>query len=162
MAKDMHTAEASAEPTYTVEDRTMLVLPVGDPTVRRHEIMAGDRLATHAFTRAERTKMPLSHALKFLGIADMEVRDDKGAVIGLKPTDAVDGKSGMVLRPGQIIADLAELTREALVNRVEGKPGHEALGRSPSKGDLIAFLTAPMVGVEAGAEPLELEEENPD
>jgi hypothetical protein len=162
MAKDTHTADAAAEPTYTVEDRTMLVLAVGDPTVRRHEIMAGDRLATHAFTRAERTAMPQSHALKFLGIADMEVRDDKGAVIGLKQADGGDGKPGMVLSPGRVVADLTELTREALVNRAEVKPGYDGLGRSPSKGELIAFLTALIVGAEPGTEPLELEEENPD
>jgi len=152
-------AKPAGEPTYTVEDKTMMALPVEDPTVRKHEIKVGDRFFTHAFSRNKPTPMPQSHALKFLGIQDIEVRDEKDQVIRLKQVEDVEGKPGIVLGPGQVVADLAELTREALMARAEGRPNHEALGGSPTKNELVAFLTALTVDAEAGSERVDAEME---
>ena len=86
--------------------------------------------------------MSQEHAAFFLKDEAFQVKNAQGEILPPMPKGAVDsGKpEGPKLAPGTVIANLEELTREALYARARALPGRDAVTTQMTKPDLIEFL----------------------
>lgn len=105
---------------------------------RFHEAAIG---VVYALTADRICPMPRSHAVKFLCDPAFEVTDEHGDVQRpvTKALPATGG--GVILRPGQIIANPEELTTPALLLRASMIPGApENLGAATARERLINIV----------------------
>lgn len=114
---------------------------------REHQIIIGKapngemKLKTYKLGSDTPTPMPIEHAMKFLVDKSFVVTDGAGKRI--EPVIKREGGTGgFKLAPNEIIADLSELTKEALQKRAMIMPGSEELKASASKDTLIEFIMA--------------------
>lgn len=104
---------------------------------RRHQAVSGVHYDLHA---SKKTYMPAKDAATFLRDSSFEVYNEDGvrmAHTAPKP----DGHQGITLQPGQVIANLEELTATALLVRAHQTPGGEGFQANAKKADLVEFLT---------------------
>ncbi|KKL65181.1 hypothetical protein LCGC14_2157560 [marine sediment metagenome] len=109
---------------------------------RKHEIIVDGRTLEYEFKFAHATPMPFSHAMKFLHIQSFECRHPDGTLIPPLPNLAEQSNSGAapVLRPSQVIAELDELSDDALVRRCNAISGGEQMSVTSGKDSLVRFL----------------------
>jgi len=96
-----------------------------------------------SFAMAPGTPLPVTKevALQFAKLATFTVRTPSGARI--KPADPKQSTDGKVkLGPGQVVADVDELTADALLKRARLLPGGNSLPASPKRSDLVDFVLA--------------------
>ena len=126
-----------AEYLYVMDTTATVVHPE-----RIHEIVIDGKVISYTFKAQERTKMPFAHAMKFLKHDWMEVTDENGRPYKAAPGVELDaaGMPTITLPPDQVIANLNELTKEALRIRVHAEPGGEKFTKRVSIDKLIAFL----------------------
>lgn len=89
----------------------------------------------------EGTKMPLSHALAFLKDEAFIVMDDDGNEL---KTEAPQGDEYRTIKlpPNMVVANLAELTVDALFMRAAQLPNGNMIGRADGKERIIEFIMA--------------------
>ena len=114
---------------------------------RSHEIitgMDGDIAITksYEFTPHQRVEMPFEHAVKFLPHDAFIVTKDEEGKERFDPTPSKPSEGATIkIAPNQVIANLSELTVDALVIRSNQVAGGEKLRKQDGKDTLIAFLT---------------------
>lgn len=159
-------AEAPApveEALYTVVDELAKVKP------RTHEVWVTRRRGDGRRERVpvgftmhpgEPLKIPKEAAIQFAKIPEFTVRTPSGAKI--KPPSEKAGSDGKVkLLPGQVVANVDELTDDALLKRARLLPGGERLPRTPKRADLVDFVMAGGEDVDDFVEDsLEIEDED--
>ena len=131
MAAKQQQTEAKAG-QWSVRDRNARGRP------RTHEPVQG---TTYELYAEKFTPMPQAHAVVFLGDESFDVRNsDNEDVASLpKPPDAHD-LGEFRLNPGQVVANLQELSRDSLLVRAQRLPGGEQFKANAKIEDLIAFL----------------------
>lgn len=109
--------------------------------LRKHDVLNDDgSVTTYEFCYGAATKMPLHHGMKFLVDDAFIVTDEKGHRIDPRPKRAQEQEAALALKPGQVVADLEELTVDALFVRCQMLPGSEGMKKNTKKGDMIEFL----------------------
>lgn len=104
--------------------------------------------------------VPKVVALQFARVETFTVRNPHGAKVKPSaPKDMVDGR--VKLDPGQIVAQVDELTDAALLKRAKALPGGDALPRSPKREDLVDFVLAGGADDDPWIDEDEFEEEPP-
>lgn len=95
---------------------------------RTHEMVnAANRIVQYKFPDfVTAIPVPHAHAMKFSAIPGFEVYDKDQNQITTKTVTGVTGAASLTLRADEVIANLDELTVEALRNRVLKIPGHTA------------------------------------
>lgn len=104
------------------------------------------------------TAVPHSHAMRFSAIPGFEVYDSDQNAITTKEVKGASGSAALTLRADEVIANLEELTVEALRARVLKIPEHgnpKAVARM-KRDDLVAKLVA------AGKPRIEIDDEDGD
>lgn len=92
---------------------------------RVHEPIAG---VEYRLSNSEPTQMPKEHALVFLIDPAFRVFDSSGQQMQALPKVTMNvATGGIILRPGQVVANFSELTDEALASRVMRIPGGKDL-----------------------------------
>lgn len=126
----------AVESALFVEDPTALN---GYPP-RTHELLIDGRVKSYVFAPGQKLSMPYSHAVKFLAagfiVTDAEDRIMVSAPRGPDPHATERFQFG----PEEIVARYDELTRPALLLRVNQTTGGEAYTSDHAREDLIAFL----------------------
>lgn len=87
------------------------------------------------------TPMPRAHALVFLRDPNFRVLDEHG--LEIKPLPVIDrnpASGGILLRPGQVIATLDELTDSALSARCAAYPGSDGMLQQGNRDVIIKFI----------------------
>jgi len=134
--------EAAQDPDiYNVTDTT--AVPGGPPRVHTQII---DGIETNfTFKHGEALAMPRAHAMKFARHREFIVRD--AASKRVQPVHDVMKREVDVklLQPGQVIAEVRELTMDALLNRAQTLPGGERFGRNSQREDVMLFITQTMI-----------------
>lgn len=136
MAQARKAAAAAPQPKtdqWTVLDRNAINQP------RIHKVK-GQAIA---FKPGQRVSLDSHVAAAFLSSASFEVLNENGDKVSSLPKQSVSqaGVSGGInLEPGQVIASLDELTKEALIARAARIPGGERLNARSSRNDVLAFL----------------------
>lgn len=129
--------------TLFVEDKNC---SSGDPT-RSHEILVDGIVKVIPFEYGKRREMPFAHAMKFLVDDAFEVTDANGKRYLPIPKAEANGSQGLVLKPGEVVARLDELLKDALAARCAVVPGGEQITPKTKREDMIGFLES--VNVEA-------------
>jgi FAD/FMN-containing dehydrogenase len=100
--------------------------------------------------------MPWTHALAFVGISGFEVRNENGKQIRPRSTGTGQSGSAQSLASDEVVANLNELTTEALAKRCQALPGGSKYHSKSGKDGMIAFI---IEGGDADAEiPVETED----
>jgi len=112
---------------------------------RTHDLIVGydeeiPLVQTYTFTAHKRLEMPFAHAVKFLKIAEFVVSEDAEGKRRYDPTPS--GKqAGMPVRDSnQVVANLSELTIDALLIRCNQMTGGETITKRDGKEAMIDFL----------------------
>ena len=105
---------------------------------RTHDILG----TQYALSADDWTLMPEDHAVFFLKDTAFQVVDARGDIVPPMPEGAVEGggREKAQLRPGEVIANFEELTKEALLARAKNRPGRAAITSSMTKPELLKFL----------------------
>lgn len=119
-------------------------------TERRHDIitkMAPDGrtplvIKSYSLNCDTPTTMPLDHAMQFLKEPAFTVTDENGEVIKPLPVHKDGGIGSLVLKQDEVIANLSELSREALYKRCKALPGADAITDKSKAQTYIDFLIA--------------------
>lgn len=106
---------------------------------RIHDIIIDGQVKQVKFTYAQKTMLPFSEAMKFHSKEGFQVLDDKGIVLQRVPETPLE--AAIKLNPDQVIANLSELSSEALYARAVGLTGGEKFRPNSSRGSIIEFLT---------------------
>jgi hypothetical protein len=94
-----------------------------------------------SFTHGQPTEMPASVAMKFLKIPEFVVTGHDGKRVARTPDQPDEhSRKPFVLRDDQVVADLSELTEDALWRRCQQAQGGERLGRDAGRGRMTDFL----------------------
>lgn len=116
-------------------------------------------MASYALNRTEPTFMPESHALQFLKDKAFVVVDDKGHRIEPLIAPTAEELGGLVLKDDETVANLSELSKEALYKRCKVHAmAEEIKPTATKKEEMIAFLVAmkarkrEQVGISRGSE----------
>lgn len=109
--------------------------------VRTHEIVIDDYPKPVTFKYREKVMLPYAEAMKFTVDGAFRVTDEDGKVYEpvKKPRDT---SVPVALAANEVVAELHELTQEALLRRAAIKPGGEKLSKSTKKDTIIDFLQA--------------------
>lgn len=127
--------EEARPDTLFVEDLTS-----HDPTTPRvHRIMVKGQFKDYGFLPGKPVELPFGVAAKFLIDDAWVVTDHEGNVYRPSPK-RVKSEDIKSLSPTQVIADLSELTTQALYVRSVKFPGGEVLTRATSRDEFIEFL----------------------
>lgn len=147
VAANVHGTEPQPAQAVSQIPQTERMVDVTDTTAtprypkRIHEIVADGRIVEHTFRFGkEPTRMPYAHGMKFLHIPSFEVRHLDGTLIPPLPNLAEQGNGVLALRASQVIAELDELSEEALVRRCNAISGGERMLVSNGKDSLVRFL----------------------
>lgn len=103
-----------------------------------HQARSG---ANYELSSQEPCEMPLEDAYTFLVDPAFEVRDSRGRIIRPPSTKKVEG-GRVLLEDNEVIANLEELTKDAMLKRCKRHEGSDDIKISTSKDDMVAFLTA--------------------
>ncbi len=124
---------------------------------RVHRVQVNGKVHKHTFKPDEALEMPFDQAMKYMQTG--WVVKDAGGSEYAPPPAAGDRKGTITLAPGQVVANLDELTIDALKIRVATMPKGETLARA-KKAELIDFINhhneraipkVPDAAVEAGS-----------
>ena len=129
--------------TLFVEDKNC---NPADPE-RAHEMIIDGVKKVFPFQYGKRREMPFGHAMKFLVDDAFEVTDEGGKRYMPIPKPEKGGAGGLVLKPGEVVARLDELLKDALHARCAMAPGGESVPARASREDMIGFLEG--VNIEA-------------
>jgi hypothetical protein len=107
---------------------------------RYHQARENGKL--YALKSDEPTFMPEEDARVFLRDPAFVVISSQNVRIPSLPEQAKMNQSGsgITLGPDEVVANLSELTYEALLARAGARGGSETLGKRPKRDDLIEFL----------------------
>ncbi len=103
-----------------------------------HQARSG---ANYELSAQKSCEMPLEDAYTFLVDPAFEVRDSRGRVIRPPSTKKVEG-GRVLLEDNEVIANLEELTKDAMLKRCKRHEGSDDIKIATSKDDMVAFLTA--------------------
>lgn len=106
---------------------------------RIHTLIIDGKPVNFPFLPGERVEMPFMHAAKFLIDPAFIVTDHDGKRYEPAPK-RISASELKELRASQVIADLGELSTEALFLRAVKFPDGEKLNRATSRDNLIEFL----------------------
>lgn len=122
---------------WGVKDKNANRIKEGKVLERVHEVLPG---ITYALVFNEFRKMPEAHARVFLKDPSFEVVNAAGVV--QKPLDPLTLKriAPSRLPPDMVIANLDELTTEALFQRATVKAAGEELSSDTSREEMIALI----------------------
>ena len=123
--------------TLFVEDLT--AQSYDHPRVHTHII--GGHEKDFEFFKGKKNEMPFAHACRFLIDPAFVVRDADGNVFKPSPK-RISTTDITSLRADQVIADIRELTNDALYLRAMKFPGGESLNRSMAREEIVEFLIA--------------------
>lgn len=118
-------------------------------TARVHTLIFDGTPKDFPFMPGEKVELPFAHAAKFLIDDAFVVTDHDGHVYTPSPK-RIKTSDVKALRPDQVIAELAELTDDALYIRAVKFPGGEVLNRATSRSDLIEFLVEAHAQIDEG------------
>lgn len=110
---------------------------------RAHIITGEDGLPVeYVFHPGKMVKMPAAHAAMFQTVESFKVFDVRGTELSTIQRDhPLQTKAkALVLKPGQVIADLSELKREALIQRAALIPEGHKFKATAKVEDLIEFI----------------------
>ena len=100
----------------------------------------------YTFEPGEYTEVPQDVAILFAAVANddgtgaFDVRTPTGT--RLRPAAAADDDGRVALKPGQVVAEVADLTDNALKDRATLLPGGDKLPKTVKRPDLINFVLA--------------------
>lgn len=99
--------------------------------------------AAHDFTfvAGQRTAVPFGMAFGLVANPGFAVYDDKSGR-RIKADPARSAMAKLDLKPDETVANLEELTREALLARARRLPGGETLAPGTAKHDVVLFVMA--------------------
>jgi len=115
-----------------------------DNPVREHVILVNGLQKKCVFKFGEKLELEQPEALKFSGNDGFIVYDEQGNVFTQVKEVSQGAEIGQKLAPDQVLANLTELSREALLNRAAVLPGGEvfmAKGAKPRLETVIEFIT---------------------
>ena len=152
MSKDTQEGAAGVDTRETRKPQMFKVLDMNQfgPLPRRHEIITKmypkeegipPETITYELWRdsSKACEMPLDHAMKFLKEPAFHVFGPDGRRI--EPITQIDpSKPLSQLADHEVIANLNELSRDALFRRVKVIPGSEGIGANAKAEELVAFL----------------------
>ena len=115
---------------------TQLSLP--HDTKATHQARSG---TNYELSSQKPCEMPLEDAYTFLVDPAFEVRNSKGKVIRPPSTKKVEG-GRVMLEDDEVIADLEELTKDAMLKRCKRHEGSDNIKIATSKNDMMEFLIA--------------------
>lgn len=127
----------TAVPLWGVRDKNAREQKDGQIVPRLHEAAPG---ATYKLVFDEFTQMPEHHARTFLRDEAFEVVDEHGSRVRPLSEDALLRVAPAALAPQMVIANLDELTAEALATRAAVKPGGSRYTSVTPREILIKFL----------------------
>lgn len=123
---------------WKVTDKT-----TSDEFKKRTQVVMLDGVETpFEFSFGKPTLMPPEAAMKFAPIVEgFDVIDENGKPV--KPSNAALKPAAEVLGDSEVVADLSELTNEALAMRASPKKGGEKFSKdkNPDRLEMIEFLT---------------------
>jgi hypothetical protein len=107
--------------------------------LREHLPVAG---FAYKLSASQKTFMPQEHAVVFLRSKSFVVFNEMGERVASMPEASAEraGVTRPVLAPGEVIANLDELTDNALLARCKMRPGGERLKAKTARKKLIEFL----------------------
>ena len=132
---DDSTAKAGGK--WAVRDMNARRMIDGKVQARTHEILPG---VFYALVFNEDTFMPEEHARRFLVDKAFQVTAPSGNLVPALDPEASSRVIPNMLRPNQIIADVSELTQEALLTRALMAPGAPKFTSRTKRDTLIEFL----------------------
>ncbi len=103
-----------------------------------HQARSG---ANYELSSEEPCEMPLEDAYTFLVDPAFEVKDSRGRVIRPPSTKKVEG-GRVMLEDNEVIANLEELTKDAMLKRCKRHEGSDDIKIATAKGDMMDFLIA--------------------
>lgn len=103
-----------------------------------HQARSG---ANYELSSQQPCEMPLEDAYTFLVDPAFEVRDSRGRVIRPPSTKKVEG-GRVMLEENEVIANLEELTKDAMLKRCKRFEGSDDIKIATSKDDMMSFLIA--------------------
>lgn len=127
---------AVARPWSVFDNNARQRSKTGEPIPRIHE--AGGR-EYHLFWDRP-TEMPEAHARQFLRDAAFKVLDPDGNEVQNLSEVQRQREAPVKLDPDMVVANLTELTKEALVTRAAMLPGGDQMDALSTREELIAFV----------------------
>jgi hypothetical protein len=141
----MAAAAQTTEKTLTLTKKSETLF-VQDTTCKpgetRQHIQLVDGIETpFDFSHGKKTEIETSIAMKFLKTKEFVVTDHEGKRVEQTPEQPDEhARKPFVLRDNQVVAELSELTDEALWKRASQLIGGEKLPRDAGRGRFVAFL----------------------
>ncbi|CAB4144096.1 hypothetical protein UFOVP469_12 [uncultured Caudovirales phage] len=122
---------------WAVRDMNARRMIDGKVQPRHHEILPG---VFYALTFNQDAFMPEEHARRFLIDRAFQVTAPSGNIVPAMDPEASVRVLPNLLRPNQVIADVSELTHEALLTRALMAPGAPKFTSKTKRDTLIEFL----------------------
>lgn len=117
---------------------------------RIHDMVIEGRVKQVVFQYGAKTMLPYAEAMKFQK-EGFEVQDEKGVVVQRAPETPME--TAIKLKADEVIANLSELSADALYARAVALPDGEKFKPKSSKESMIAFLTKSVKAKTAASAP---------
>lgn len=121
------------------DDNAREIAPDGrTPMRRRHEPIPGKVYDLSAF---EPTQMAKSHAMKFLCDKKFKVYDEAGKLVNpIADVKTASANGGIILQPGQVVANVDELSDSALAARCAMTMGGHDIAEHGTREEMVDWL----------------------
>jgi hypothetical protein len=139
-------AAAQASETMTLKPKKPDTLFVLDTTarpgeVRQHSQLVDQIITPFDFAHGKKTEIETAVAMKFLKTKEFIVTDHDGKRIEQTPEQPDEhARKPFVLKDNQVVAELSELTEDALWKRASQLPGGEKFPKDAGRGRFVDFL----------------------